>query len=157
MMNKVELSSKQRELIERLGVSHEKSGIPPAPSRILGLLMVSPELALSFDSIRETLNLSKSATSNALNMLLTMNRIEYITQPGDRKRSFKNRLVSWREEAKTAFERITQVSAILEEVLENRTKETPEFNENLREAISFMRFMNQHLPELYLEWEKSKD
>ena len=92
MSEAVQLSEEQRRLIEKMGVGGEKNGMPPAPARIMALLMVSPETELTFDQVRETLNLSKSATSNAINMLLTTQKIDYITKPGDRKRYFKNKI-----------------------------------------------------------------
>lgn len=153
MMDSVNLNDKQRLLIEKLGVNSEKEGLAPAAARVAALLLVSPDLALTFDQIRNTLNLSKSATSNALNMLLSTERIEYITQPGDRKRYFKSKLGTWRDGAKNSFHKITKTADLLEEVLNCRPQDTEDFNRNLREAISFMRFIEKRLPALYQEWE----
>ena len=153
MSDQVKLTDEQRKLIEKIGVHSEKEGVAPASGRIMALLMVSPEVELSFDQIRETLNLSKSATSNALNMLLNTGKIDYITQPGERKRYFKNKIRSWRDEMKNAFEHITMVADLFEEVLEQRPEDTAEFNHNLREIIDFLRYMKEELPSLYRDWE----
>lgn len=155
-MEAVNLTEEQKKLIEKLGVNTEKEGMPPAPSRILALLMVSHELELTFDQIRETLNLSKSATSNALNMLLNTERIEYITKSGERKRYFKNRVGSWRESVKQTFQKLDRGADLFEEILNLRPDDTPEFNNNLKEIISFMRFTNERLQNIYEEWEASK-
>ncbi len=153
----VKLTEKQKELIERLGVFNEENGYPPAISRILSLLLVSPETALSFDQIRETLNLSKSACSNALNLLLTLGKIEYITKPGDRKRYFRNKITSWQKDIKEGYKKINSASDILEEVLENRPGSTTEFNQSLKDLISFMKFLKNQLPTLYEKWEKERN
>ncbi|HCX23909.1 MAG: hypothetical protein CMB80_12770 [Flammeovirgaceae bacterium] len=157
MMEGVNLTEEQKKLIEKLGVNTEKDGMPPAPARVLALLMISPELELTFDQIRETLNLSKSATSNALNMLLSMDRIDYITKSGDRKRYFKNRIKSWREGVTHTFQKLERGADLFEEILNNRPKDTVEFNENLKDIISFMRYSNKRLQTIYEEWEASKE
>lgn len=151
----IELTQKQKELIERLGVFHEEHGIPPAASRIMSLLLVSPVTALPFDQIRATLNLSKSACSNGLNLLLSLGKIEYITKSGDRKRYFRNRIASWEKDIRENYKKIHGVSGILEEILENRPGNTTEFNQNLKELISFLNYLKTQLPILFAEWEKN--
>jgi DNA-binding transcriptional regulator GbsR (MarR family) len=157
MSEGVQLTDQQKRLIEQLGVYYEKSGTPPAHARILALLTVSPQTELTFDQIRDTLQLSKSATSNAINMLMNTEKVDYITKTGDRKRYFKNKIGTWREEMQNSFHKITKVSDLLEEVLEQRPPETAKYNNDLKDIISFMRFINKELPEMYKKWEKSKE
>lgn len=152
----IQLTARQKELVEKIGVYHEKSGLPPAPARILALLLVSPITELTFDQIRETLNLSKSATSNAINMLLNVNRLDYITKSGDRKRYFKNKVSNWRSELRDNIFKITHAADILEEILDVRPDNTSEFNDNLRSIIDFLRFINDELPGLYQKWENQR-
>src|SRR5690554_6025423 len=95
-MNEV-INQNQKELVEKAGIIYEKDGLQPAASRILALLMVADNPELTFDEIREALNLSKSATSTAINLLITINRIEYITNPGERKRYFRLKIGNWKE------------------------------------------------------------
>lgn len=156
-MEEIALSEVQKQLIERLGVASKKEGMPPAPARILALLMVSPVTELTFDQILEHLNLSKSATSTALNMLLNTGRIDYITQSGDRKRYFKNKIGNWRDTIKGSVKKITNSADVLEEILNTRPDSTPEFNKDLKDLISFLRFMNNNLPALYRQWEEEND
>ena len=75
----VKLTEKQKELIESFGVLQEHMGLTSAAARINSLLTIADENEITFDDIRETLNLSKSATSNALSVLLKMNNIDYKT------------------------------------------------------------------------------
>jgi len=154
MSEEIKLTEEQKRLIERLGVYHEKSGMPPATGRIIALLTVSPEIELSFDQIRETLNLSKSATSNAINLLMSLEKLDYITHSGERKRYFRSKIGSWRDSMKQSFHNITNVADTLEEILEQRPDNTEKFNKNLAEIISFMRFINKEIPTLYKKWEE---
>src|SRR5690606_2513797 len=139
-MTVFKLSENQKKLIERLGVFHEKNGMQPAASRVLALLLVSDRTELTFDEIREALNISKSATSGAINLLITINQIEYITKPGDRKRYFRNKIFSWKEHLRANFESVTAISSLMKEVLAQRPKETQNFNEAIEEIIDFLTF-----------------
>ena len=156
MENVIQLTDPQKELIERLGVLTERDGLQPAPSRIGALLLVSPVTELTFDQIRETLQLSKSATSNAINLLLTQGKLEYITKPGDRKRYFRSKISSWKEEMKSKFMSMDKVASIFAEILKHRPGNTTDFNKNLEDIIDFIRYMHAQLPELYKNWEQSR-
>ena len=156
MEQTIDLTEKQKELIERLGVVHEGSGLPPAASRVASLLLVSPVPELTFDAIRESLNLSKSACSNAINLLLTLGKIEYITKHGDRKRYFRNKVASWQKDIKNTFRKMSGTAVIFEEVLAQRPGNTTEFNQSMKELISFMNYLQAELPLLYDKWENSK-
>lgn len=152
----IKLTIKQKELIERLGVYMERSGYPPAQGRIIGLLMVSDRTQLTFDEIISTLQLSKSAVSNALNFLLDTGRIEYYTKPGDRKRYFMLKGNHVADEFRKNASRFLEISAFLKEILQSRTKSTTEFNQRLKEAIDFMEFLGEELPAIFKKWEKRK-
>ena len=152
----ISLTESQKILIEKVGVNHERSGLQPAPARVASLLLVCDEPELTFDNIRELLNLSKSAASNAINLLLSTERITYITKPGDRKRYFRSKLASWKDDIKRHYQDITETIDLLKEVLHQRPGDTTEFNQNLKDAIGFMEYLNAELPKLYEKWERSK-
>lgn len=156
MSNEVKLTQDQKQLIEKVGVVHEQQGLQPAAGRIMALLLVSPDTELSFDQIRGTLGLSKSAASNSINMLLSIGKLDYITKPGDRKRYFRNKIARWKDDVKGNLERMNVVASMLEEVLRQRPGHTTEFNQNMKEVIDFIHFLNQHLPDLYRKWEQQK-
>lgn len=157
MSEAIDLNEEQKRLIERLGVIHEKGGMTPASGRIIALLTVSPTIELSFDQIRETLNLSKSATSNAINMLMNVEKVEYITHSGDRKRYFRSRIGSWREAIKSSFKHFQQTADLLEEIVKQRPAETAQFNDSITDVVSFMRYLNNEIPALYKKWEEEKE
>lgn len=148
------ITSSQRELIEKLGVMHEQHGLPRAESRILSLLLVCDKLELTFEEIHNTLQLSKSAVSTALNSLLNTHRITYVTKPGDRKRYFTNNIVNWEKMMSGGLSKMLDINTIMREALEQRTKETPEFNDALRRFMEFIEYMNREMPLLLERWQK---
>ncbi|WP_045468036.1 GbsR/MarR family transcriptional regulator [Sporocytophaga myxococcoides] len=153
-MNESILTSKQRELIEKLGVAHEKSGMQPVPARILGLLLVSDKTELSFEEIQNSLKISKSSTSASLNLLISLNRIEYITYSGVRKRYFRLKIFNWKEDMKKKMEEISEISTLFKEVIKQRSKSTKEFNQSLYEIVDFFDFFNDEVPAIFKKWEQ---
>ncbi|KAA5546646.1 MarR family transcriptional regulator [Adhaeribacter rhizoryzae] len=153
---KLVLTDKQKTLIEKIGISYESEGLQPVAGRILGLLYVSDNPHLTFDEITEALQISKSATSNGINLLLQMQRIEYITFSGDRRRYFRLKVSNWREEFKHKIEVMAGFNSLMREVLALRTKETPEYNERIKELADFLDYVFQQLPLLLQQWDQEK-
>jgi len=149
------LTEKQSELIEKMGIHFEQS-MQPATARILALLIVSDEDALSFDDIRQVLKLSKSATSNGINFLLSTKKIEYITRSGDRKRYFtwnpQNTIIHFKE----GIEKILGVSKLLEETFKIKKNDGSSNYKSLAELIDLMNFLRSELPVVFAKWERSK-
>ena len=154
---KIVLTEKQKTLIEKIGISFESEGSQPVPARILGLLYVADKPELAFDEITEALQISKSATSYGINLLLQMQRIEYITFSGDRRRYFRLKISNWREEFHHKIETMAGFNVLLREVLEVRTKETPEYNASIKELIEFLDYVFQKLPLLLQQWDREKN
>jgi len=154
-MEKLILSKKQRELIERVGVFFEHQGLSPAVARIGGLLLISDRTELTFEEIHTTLNLSKSATSNAINLLLNSHRVEYITKPGDRKRYFRIYIDQAEKIIQERMRGAGSFISLLNEIYDQRTKSTKAFNANLGNLIAFVTFVNTEFSLLYEKWKKS--
>jgi len=152
----IQMTEKQLRLIEKLGVFYEKGGMQPAAARILALLLVSDNIELTFEEIYETLHLSKSATSNALNFLLNTDKLEYITQPGERRRYFRFKMRSLKEGVQKSLEGIAAYNILLKEVLAQRPESTEEFNASLEENSQFLEFIREELPKLFQKWEASR-
>ena len=150
------LTNTQKELIERFGVIQEQSGLAPASARVNALLTVSDDTSLSFDEIRETLQLSKSATSNAINNLLILGRIGYKTELGDRKRYFFSKLEHWRQQFRRDILGLNDYNRVLEDILSNRNPETKGFNTELKDLIGFMEFFVEESIQLIDSWNHKK-
>jgi DNA-binding transcriptional regulator GbsR (MarR family) len=155
MMEKtILLSDNQKQLIEELGVLYEQNHLTPVMSRILALLVVSNETELTFDQIREALNISKSAASNALNWLLVTKSVVYVTKPHDRKRYFRGCFGHFGDEIRQHFSQMDEVVAVLRKILQQRPASTPEFNQNLGKVIRFFEFVAGEIPLLFQKWEQ---
>lgn len=88
-MNNDHLINQKKELIEKLGVNLEKlHKMAPVAARIFATLILSKKKGVTFEELVEELNASKSSISTHLESLQTLNKVSYITRPGDRKRYF---------------------------------------------------------------------
>ncbi len=151
-MSKTILQKKQ-EQVEAMGVFFEKSGYSPMAGRVFSFLLLAEPPYQDFYQIQAFLSASKSATSNALNLLMKDGTVDYITFSGDRKRYFRVNLDRWLH---SAFQRIKAVGALnqmLEDVLGVRDEaKYVEFNEDLRQVIKFNTFITAGLDKLIEEW-----
>jgi len=149
----IALTDTKLRLIEEMGVLHEQGGMQPAAARILSLLLVSDKTELSFDEIYETLHISKSAASNALNFLLSTDRVEYMTNPGERRRYFRCKLQSLKDGVQKSLSGLDAFNTVLKKVLDQRPVGTREFNAKLQETTEFLDFLKEELPALFQKWE----
>jgi DNA-binding transcriptional regulator GbsR (MarR family) len=153
---KIQLTENQKSLVERMGVAYERAGLTPVAARILALMLVAEDPDLTFDQVQATLGVSKSATSNSLNMLLSTNKIEQISKLGERKRYFRNRIMHWKEDIKKTHEEMGNFVGLMKTTLKQRPGDTVEFNHNLKEMIDFVEFLQRELPVLYKKWEAGR-
>lgn len=150
------LNDKKLELIERIGVFHEQRGMQPLMGRIMGLLLVLDEAEATFDEIIDYLSASKSAVSNALNILQLQNHIAYKTKSGERKRYFYATLDKWEDSMKKELCAFSEISSFLEDVLTERKNIKPEFNHNIKDICNFMEFLRNRIPSLFKEFRESQ-
>lgn len=88
-MNDEEMNIQKKELVEKLGVNFEKlNKLAPVAARIFATLILTEKKGITFDELVEDLNASKSTISTHLEHLQSLNKISYVTRPGDRKRYF---------------------------------------------------------------------
>jgi DNA-binding transcriptional regulator GbsR (MarR family) len=88
-MNDEAMNIQKKELVEKLGVNFEKlNKLAPIAARIFATLILSEKKGITFEELVEELNASKSTVSTNLEHLQSLNKVSYITRPGDRKRYF---------------------------------------------------------------------
>ncbi|MFN8415503.1 MAG: MarR family transcriptional regulator [Cytophagaceae bacterium] len=155
-MNTEIVTEKQRMLIEQLGIFNEREGLHPASARVHALLLIADRNELTFDEIMETLGISKSATSTALNLLVSLKRVEYFTRPGERKRYFRVTIMNWKTYMKAKLESTIEMHSIMKEIIDQRSPSTPEFNASLKEVYSFMSFFHQEIPKIIERWKETQ-
>lgn len=153
-MKKATKEQNAKQLIEKIGVQSEKAGLTPAVGRIFAYLMIADPPEKSFEEIYQYLQMSKSAVSNGLNVLLQHGLIDYITHTGDRKRYFHINTKGWMEQTKKQIEGQEQLQPLIKEVLKSRSNKYPEFNKALEEIIAFHDFMREEIKNAIKKWEK---
>ncbi|POY37889.1 hypothetical protein C3K47_04995 [Solitalea longa] len=155
-MNSDNLTDEQKAVIEKVGVMYQKTGLSPAAARILSLLMVVDEAELTFEEICSALHLSKSAVSTAINSLLLMERIDFHTKPGDRKRYFFVDMLKYQNLNEGLLKRISNASIMYREILSIRSEANPKYNADLKSMIEFTDFLFQELSEVFKKWKKDQ-
>lgn len=150
------LSEKKREIIERVGVFHEKKGMQPVVGRIIGLLMVAEPAEATFEEIQEELQVSKSAVSNALTFMQGREMVDYTTKPGERKRYFKLSVKKWKKDLNRDFDGLLKIDVLLDEVIELKENKDSEFCQCLQEMKDFLGFLKVELPLLLKKFEATR-
>lgn len=141
--------------VESLGVFYEKSGMTPMQARVFALLLLSDPPHLDFFAIRDFMGASKSAVSNAVNRLMDINRVDYLTFPGDRKRYFKVNPEKWLQQMKLEISSVGPILITLNKVISKRADmDTPEFNRELRRVHQFFAYMAVEFPKMLRRWEE---
>ncbi|MDO6435954.1 hypothetical protein Q4534_00990 [Cyclobacterium sp. 1_MG-2023] len=149
------LSTDQQQVIERIGVFFETKGNQPILGRIIGLLMVADDAEATFEDIQKCLFVSKSAVSQALTLLQSQNKVEYITKPGERKRYFRLKIRNWKTDIQEDMKNVFKFNDVLEEIIAMRGDKNEEFNKYLVEVSNFMKFLKAELPILIESYKKS--
>jgi hypothetical protein len=152
VMSELTLTEAHRDLIERIGVLHDRIGFSPAPGRVVGLLLVSPEPALTFDEIRSTLGLSKSSTSAALNLLLAIGSVEYFTRLGERKRYFRKSYRNWEAALLERFDIFLSLRELLQEAHDLNQGIPDRSGPEIPRMIDFLDFLETAIHEAYDRW-----
>ncbi|MCO5232716.1 MAG: hypothetical protein LC105_10525 [Chitinophagales bacterium] len=154
------MESQRKIFVEKVGVRTEKMGYSPLAGRIIGALLLAEPPYMTFDSLCEYLNASKSSISTNLQFLMHdgSGMVEYFTLPGDRKRYFKISIDNWVKHIKEIPKEFQQSKDLLEEILSYRKSNMldNEFSTNIEELLSFYEFMLEKLPTLIEEWEERR-
>lgn len=157
-MEETNLPSVPREKVDEVGTYFECNGFSPLIGRIFAFLLLSEPPHQTFYAIQEFMAASKSSVSYALNDLMKMGFVEYITFEGDRKRYFRINTKAWYEEVKAKVHRVTAMKSILADVLLLRDPaKNRDFNEGIADLLEFHAFMAGELSRVIGKWEAFKN
>lgn len=135
----MDIKKEKEELIEMFGRHFESLyNLPPLASRILGILILDCcKYGMTFEALVERLGASKSSVSTNLNLLLKLEKIQYYTLSGDRKKYFKPSPFS--DRLKNYLKMLEFEKAILDRMLVYREKtiSCPEEMCNLENAKAY--------------------
>ena len=86
---KEEICKQKMSLVEKLGVHLEnREQLAPVAARILAYIILTGKKGTTFEEMVTVLCASKSTISTHLNHLQDLNKIQYFTKTGDRKKYF---------------------------------------------------------------------
>ncbi len=150
---------RKQEFVERAGVQMERMlGFSPIIGRVVAYLFVAEPPEQTFFEIKDFVNASKSAISNAINHLLRGGSIEEITKPGDRKRYFrlsmgKENFPAITQDRVKLFEALEKMAA---EAIEIRSDKDSRFTENLKDLIELYKIFQEEFPKIIEKWKARK-
>jgi DNA-binding transcriptional regulator GbsR (MarR family) len=107
----------------------------------------------SFDDIREFLQASKSAVSNALNVLLREGSLTYKTFSGDRKRYFMVNVKEWDKKLMNSARNLSDFNVLLSQVLDFRLDSKHEdFTQDIAKLLDFQVYLSQEIDKAIEAW-----
>lgn len=126
-------------ILERFALTYKKDGLPPLVGKVMGLLYISDQKYFTFDEIQKIIGSSKGATSKAINLLLELNRINYIysDKSKKKKRLFYLDIKGVFFFLELVIKNYSDQNELLKESLELRTNENEEMNEFIINSINF--------------------
>lgn len=125
------------QLIEEIGVLFEQThDLTPLAARIHVIMILSPNDGYTFEEIVEITQASKSSVSTQLNLLMQLNRVEYFTKSGDRKRYFRASKVYLKFRLEELLEKIQKEMELAEKLSKFNRDNNPEKFEEYRPLTS---------------------
>lgn len=140
-----------KEYIEDIGLFYEQYGLPKMAGRVLGYLMATSKIAISFDDLVDELQASKGSISGNIKLLISQHLIEKYSLPGNRKSYFR---ISYGNISRTLEDKISSVKEIINiYVRANQINDSEsEKHRQLEEMVDFYRFLEVEIPKLKQQW-----
>ncbi|MGJ8665092.1 MAG: GbsR/MarR family transcriptional regulator [Patiriisocius sp.] len=135
-------------LVEKLGVHIEKKDqLAPVAARILSFIILTGKKGATFEDLVQTLCASKSTISTHLNHLQDLNKIEYFTKTGDRKKYFtinKNSVIQRIENIIQEWQEVKELHSEIKNYKEtiNANVETEEEKFDLNFHNDYIKFID---------------
>lgn len=141
-------------ILDLYAATFQEDNYPPVAGKILGLFYVSEQKYFSFEELQNQLEISKSAVSKALKMLLNIGEINFVTfEDNKRKRYFYLDVQGNIDRIQSLITSYIMQTKLLEETLALREETNPELNNFIKNSIKFNReviaFVDQKVKEHY--------
>lgn len=133
-------SAEKMRLIEETGVLFEQThDLTPLAARINVIMILSPNNGYTFEEIVEITKASKSSVSTQLNLLMQLNRVEYFTKSGDRKRYFRASKVYLKFRLEELLEKIQKEMELAEKLSKFNKDHNPDKFEEYKPLTSLFK------------------
>jgi len=134
------------EILESYAITYQAERYPPLAGKIIGLFMITGKKHLSFDEIKDELDVSKGALSKMLNLLIDINRITYIKDSeNSRKRLFCIDVAGINKHLQSIVENFEWQNNLLINAKKLRENSDPEIDEFIDNSLEFSRAMLKQL------------
>ncbi|MGY5353785.1 GbsR/MarR family transcriptional regulator [Wenyingzhuangia sp. IMCC45467] len=146
----VVLKKQKCQLVEKLGIHFEKKeGLAPVAARVFSYIILNGKGGTTFEELIENLCASKSTISTHLTHLQGLNKIEYYTKIGDRKKYYIMNYDSMVQGIDKTIDDWNAEMKIHQEVMDykqtiNLLKETPDEEKfDLEFHVDFIEFIHK--------------
>ena len=146
----------QRDFIEKMGISFERSGATPMLGRVWGALLVSSTGPMSAEELATTLGASRGAISHATRQLAELLFIEKFRKPGDRKDYFRTTPQSLVKASRRRLQELQVLRELFEEGLHAMEDAEPEHSASLVSGMDFLSMWESTLENFFSEWQQHK-
>ena len=137
---------------DRLGRFFEENGLPYMAGRVFGQLLISDPPEQTFDELVDELGASRSSVSVASRILVTLELIERVGVPGERRDRYRLREDAWtvvlRQDMVTAT-RLKQLAADGLRLLQSKPRAV---RARLQEMQEFYTFLEQAYVPILRRW-----
>lgn len=147
---------KKQQFVEETGIYFEGVGLPRMAGRIIGYLLICDPPHQSQPELVEALQASKSAISNAINLLLQLYFVEKISLIGDRRDYYKTAKDMWARSFRARMHQVTELKTLSERGLELLEGEPPHTRKRLEMMRDMNAFMAEEFPKLLDRWDDIK-
>jgi DNA-binding transcriptional regulator GbsR (MarR family) len=147
---------KKQQFIEEVGLYFERIGLTRMEGRIIGWLLICDPPQQSMGDLVEALGVSKSSISVALRTLVTLNLIEQVSIPGERRDYYKASSDMWNRSFRARMHQVTELRQLAERGIELLDDEASESRRRLELMRDHNAFMEIEFPKLLDQWDKIK-
>ncbi len=133
----------------------EKLGMSPVAARVYLYFFYSAEYSATFDELQNYFKVSKSAISNALKYLETLEMINSGTKDGQRKRYFTIN-IDGIINSDSAIKKIVLMKTLFKQIEADR-KELISNDDKVAEIISFYDLFESEMGSMLAKWKESRN
>lgn len=128
----------KKAILENYAKTYQAERFPPVSGKIMGLFMVTGKQFLSFEEIQEELNISKSALSKNLSLLIDVKRVTYKKDPDNpRRRLFCIDISGTKAHIYDIVKNFEYQNYLLTEAKKLRENSNPEMDEFIENSLAF--------------------
>ncbi|MGB3327753.1 MAG: MarR family transcriptional regulator [Thermomicrobiales bacterium] len=139
--------------VEDFGMTFERSGAGRMEGRILAQLMISDPPQLTADDLARELQASRGSISHATRSLVAMGLIRRGRKQGSRQDLFSVLPSAWIDATHHSLRQIATYERLFRQGLALMDDASPESRATLEEAVAFMEFWEDHLPQVFDQWD----